>query len=223
VKQALVIVAHPDDEVVGIGGTILKLQKEYGYKVHVEFMTTAKHNTKWVDVQAVSKKLGTTWMCPHPTGDNNLFHPLTLDGEPISNLVDYIEPILKERKPEIVFTHHIGDLNQDHRAVAEAVLIATRPYPGQYVKKLYTFDTPCSTVWGFGEFKRFEPNVFMDIDAYSKIKIEALEIYKEEIKDLDYTHPRSLHSIQIKNFADGAKVGLKNVETFRLLRSIGSL
>jgi len=219
----MVIVAHPDDEVLGVGGTILKLQEEYGYDVLVEFMTTTRPNLKWDQVDRASKILGTIWDRPNCESTGEVFYPLTLDSEPITNLVDYIEPIIMDVRPDLVFTHHIGDLNQDHRAVSEAVLIATRPYPEQPVKKLYTFNTPSSTEWSFGEFKRFEPNVFIDISKYGKIKAEALEVYEEEIKNLKFPHPRSLQGLDFQHLAKGAEIGLKGVETFRLIRSIDIL
>jgi len=222
-KKALIIVAHPDDEVIGVGGTILKLREEYGYDVHIEFMTTKKFDKKWESVEAVSEILETSYNVPSWSTYGELLYPLTLDGEPITNLVDYIEPIIKEHNPEVIFTHHIGDLNQDHRAVAEAVMIATRPYPGQVVKRLYSFDTASSTEWSFGEFNKFEPNVFMDISIYVNIKHKALEIYKEEIKDLEFPHPRSIESIEMNNKLKGSVVGLSSVETFRLIRSIDLL
>lgn len=222
-KVALVVVAHPDDEVLGMGGTILKLQKELGYKVHVVFMTTTKPNKKWDYVEKVSKILGTSWRRPYYSGTGDIFSPLRLDGEPISNLVSYIEEAIEELKPEVLFTHHSGDNHQDHRAVAEAVMIATRTYPGQVVKRVYTFDTPSSTEWGFGEFKSFEPNVFIDVSDYFSMKTKALSIYKEEIVDLDKSHARSIENVEMSNRVKGSVVGLNRAETFRLIRSINVL
>jgi len=222
-KTALVVVAHPDDEVLGVGGTILKLQEEFGYDVLVEFLTTTKPDKKWDQVDRASKILGTIWDRPNFESTGEVFYPLTLDSEPITNLVDYIEPIIMDVRPDIVFTHHIGDLNQDHRAVSEAVLIATRPYPDQPVKKLYTFDTPSSTEWSFGEFQKFEPNVFIDITDYFNIKLKALMMYEEEIKDLKFPHPRSLEALTMNSKLKGSVVGLEKSETFRLIRSIDIL
>lgn len=218
-KSVLVIVAHPDDEVIGLGGTILKLQKEYGYKVHVEFMTYDYHPTKWKYALEVSKIIGTTLNFPVAKD----FKPLNLNSVPISNLVDHINKALDFIKPDIVFTHHSGDLNQDHRAVSEAVLIATRPYPGQTVKRVYTFDTVSSTEWSFGEFSKFEPNVFIDISKYLSIKRKSLEVYKEEIKNLKFPHPRSIEGIEFNNKVKGSVVGLNSAETFRLVRSVDIL
>ena len=222
-KTALVIVAHPDDEVIGVGGTILKLQKEYGYEVRVEFMTSTEQNKKWDQAAEVSEILNVEIDRPPYSGTDDYFEPLELDGKPIANLVEYIEDLIETHEPELVFTHHAGDLNQDHRAIGEAVLIATRPYPGQTVKKLYTFDTASSTEWGFGEFNKFEPNVFIDISDYFNIKLKALMMYEKEIRDLEFPHPRSLEALKASSIMKGSVVGLNKAETFKLVRSIDAL
>jgi len=224
-KKALVIVAHPDDEVIGVGGTILKLQKEYNYEVRVEFLTTSdkRYTPKWDYVNKVSKILGTTWDHPTYRAIGASFKPLNLDTEPISELVDHIESVIEYIEPEIVFTHHIGDINQDHRAVSEAVLIATRPYPGQKVKKVYTFNTLSSTEWSFGLFPKFEPNVFLDISDYIIKKREAMMVYKEEILNNLNNHPRSIENIERTSKQKASIVGLDNVETFHLVRSFDLL
>lgn len=222
-KTALVIVAHPDDEVLGIGGTILKLQKEYGYDVHIAFMTSTKPHKKWEYAEEVSALLNTTCCMPPYSTFGEALTPLTLDGEPIAKLVDYVEDLLDFHEPELVFTHHSGDLNQDHRAVGEAVLIATRPFPGQLVKKVYTFDTASSTEWAFGEFPKFEPNTYIDITEYFNIKLKALMIYEEEIRDREFPHPRSIESLTANSKLKGSVVGVNRAETFRMVRSIDVL
>ena len=222
-KLALIIVAHPDDEVIGVGGTILKLQKEYGYEVRVEFMTTTKQNKKWDQAAEVSEILNVEIDRPHYSGTGEAFTPLELDGEPITNIIEHIEDLLETYEPEIVFTHHIGDLNQDHRIVSEAVLVATRPFPGQPVKKVYTFDTASSTEWSFGEFPKFEPNVFIDITEYFNIKMKALMIYEEEIRDQEFPHPRSIEALTASSKLKGSVAGVNRAETFRLVRSIDAL
>jgi len=222
-KTALVIVAHPDDEVIGVGGTILKLQKEYGYEVRVEFMTTSKQNKKWDQAAEVSEILGVEIDRPHFSGTGEAYTPLELDGELITDLAGRVEGMIEVFEPELIFTHHIGDLNQDHRAVGEAVLIATRPFPGQPVKKVYTFDTASSTEWSFGEFPKFEPNVFIDITEYFNTKLKALMMYEEEIRDLEFPHPRSIEALTANSKLKGSVVGVHYAETFRMVRSINAL
>lgn len=219
-KTALIIVAHPDDEVIGVGGTILKLQKEYGYTVYVHVIGYAPHNTKWESLKRSSEILGFI-----NDVNNKMFspEPNRMDELGITTLVGYVTNLINRIKPEIVFTHHNGDTHQDHRAVSEAVLIATRPFPSQIVKKLYTFETAQTSSWSFGEFKNFEPNVYLDITRYFDTKVKALCAYSEEIALLDPRHPRSPSGIENTDAYMGFRVGLGKVESFKLVRSIDIL
>ena len=221
-SKVLFIVAHPDDEVIGCGGTILKLSKDN--EVFVEYMTcTRTDDDKWARANMSCKRLNAKMGRPSYSLHGEDMHPLHLDGTNIANLVEYIEDLLEDMEPTTVFTHHIGDLNQDHRAVAEAVLIATRPHPDQCVKTLYTFDTASSTEWAFGEFPKFEPNTYIDITEYFNIKLKALMIYEEDVRDMEFPHPRSIESLTANSKLKGSVVGVNRAETFRMVRSIDVL
>lgn len=219
-KTALILVAHPDDEVIGVGGTILKLQKEYGYNVFVNVMSYSPSVTKWESFCKSSQILNFQYDYPF---DKENFIPNQLDKLGANTIAIYISEIIDRIKPEIVFTHHSGDLHQDHRAVFEATLIATRSYPEQIVKKVFTFETLSSTDWAFGQFNKFEPNVYLDISEYYNEKLEAIRAYGEEIISLKNNHTRSIQGIQNKDTLNGFKVGLKKVECFNLIRSIDML
>ncbi len=219
-KTALILVAHPDDEVIGIGGTILKLQKEYGYDVFVNVMSYSPNESKWESFCKSSQILNFQYDYPFYKED---FIPNQLDKLGANIIADYVSEIIGRVKPEIIFTHHSGDLHQDHRSVFEATLIATRTFPGQLVKKLFTFETLSSTDWSFGQFNKFEPNIYLNISEYYNKKLEAIKVYEEEIILLENNHTRSIQGIQNKDTLNGFRVGLDKVECFHLIRSIDIL
>jgi LmbE family N-acetylglucosaminyl deacetylase len=142
-----------------------------------------------------------------------------LDTIPVSDVAAAVEAIVKSRVPDVVYTHFPGDLNRDHRIVAEATMIACRPYASS-VRELLFFETPSSTEWGaIGVPPAFTPNVFVDISATLDQKISAMACYTEEVRD--YPHPRSLESLRVRARAWGSQVGCEAAEAFvaaRILR-----
>lgn len=135
---------------------------------------------------------------------------------PIARMV---EDKLRAVHPEVVYTHWPYDLNQDHRMVAQAALVATRPQPEQGVKAVYAFEVPSSTEWGFvGACQHFSPNVFVDIWGYWGRKWEAVERYGSEHRD--YPHPRSGAALHARARYWGSVAGVELAEAFVLLREI---
>jgi LmbE family N-acetylglucosaminyl deacetylase len=143
------------------------------------------------------------------------FPTTQLDTLPMRELAKAIEETVKSVKPEIVYTHFGGDVNQDHRAIFEATLIALRF--NRSVKKLFCYETLSSTE--FGPIK-FESNHYVDISKTLKTKIEAMKGYRKELKA--YPHPRSLAGIRLAAKSRGLFMGVKAAEAFRLIRSFES-
>lgn len=130
-----------------------------------------------------------------------------------------IEEIKSKIKPEIIFTHHFGDMNVDHQIVHRAVLTATRPMQDECVREIYSFEVPSSTEWNsFERNNVFVPNVFVDVTKTIDLKVEAMACYKSELRD--YPHPRSLRHIKELAVVNGTKVGLPYSENFCLVRSV---
>ncbi|MCG8375255.1 MAG: PIG-L family deacetylase, partial [Chlorobiales bacterium] len=122
-------------------------------------------------------------------------------------------------QPQVIYTHHAGDLNIDHVLTHRAVLTAVRPIVGCPVKDLYTFEVASSTEWAFQQFKPvFTPNTFTDISQTIEEKISAMECYESETRI--FPHPRSAESLRIQARRWGAVVGLEYAEAFELIRSI---
>jgi LmbE family N-acetylglucosaminyl deacetylase len=130
-----------------------------------------------------------------------------------------IEPIIDEFQPTIVYTHHGGDLNVDHRIVHQAVLTACRPQPNACVKKILSFEVNSSTEWASTSMSSpFLPNYFIDISQYQGGKQQLLERYQQEMKH--YPHTRSVEAISYLNKVRGSAMGIESAEAFMLIRAI---
>jgi LmbE family N-acetylglucosaminyl deacetylase len=140
------------------------------------------------------------------------------DTVSLLDIVKAIEKVKKEINPNIVFTHHCGDLNIDHRITFNAVLTAFRPLKEETVKEIYSFEVPSSTEWNVSSSTCFVPNYFIDVSGSFKTKIRAMKEYKSEIRD--FPHPRSPEAIKINAKRRGLQVGLELSEAFEIVRLI---
>lgn len=225
--KILVIAAHPDDEVLGCGGTIAKLAKQ-GNDVHVlilgEGVTSRddKRNRagRVEDIQQLKRQaekahrlLGIKKTFLYDFPDNRF------DTVSLLDIVKTIEKVKKGTMPEIVFTHHRGDLNIDHQITFKAVLTAFRPVKGERVRGIYSFEVPSSTEWNAPSLSDyFMPNYFSDISKTLAQKIRAVKEYKSEIRA--FPHPRSVESVQVYAKRWGIQVGLSAAEAFEIVRII---
>ena len=182
-KNLVVFAAHPDDEVLGCGGTIKRLSKKFN--VIVVFFTTGitsrslKNEKKEInklkqDCINSNKILGTKKTVFFELKDNQL------DSYPRLFIIKKIENILKIYKPEIVFTHYYEDLNIDHQIVSYSTITACRPVNSKFLKKILFFETLSSTEWSIK--RTFQPNYYYDIENFLSFKIKAMKMYKSEIQ-----------------------------------------
>lgn len=224
--QILVIAAHPDDEVLGCGGTIARLSGE-GHQVLIAILgegLTSRYRHRGesdpAEVKAlracshrVAEMLGVREIFTYNLPDNRF------DTVPLLEVTKIVEDLLARISPTVIYTHHGGDLNIDHQVVHRAVLTATRPVPGQSVREIYAFEIPSSTEWAFqhGE-PTFRPNVFEDIRDTLEIKIQALRCYESEARP--FPHPRSPEALEAIARRWGSVVGCPAAEAFELIRAI---
>jgi len=122
-------------------------------------------------------------------------------------------------QPEVIYTHHGGDLNVDHRVIYHAVLTATRPVQGSPVREIYAFEVASSTEWAFQRIEpTFRPNVFVDVAGTIEAKIAAMECYESEARK--FPHPRSPEALRAIAIRWGSVAGCEAAEAFELIRSV---
>lgn len=226
-KQVLVIAAHPDDEVLGCGGTIAR-HADIGDQVQVLIVAegaTSRQNhrdrcqanseisTLAKAAQAAGTIIGATGVELLNLPDNRLDSLERLD------LIKKIEERLDFYLPEIIYVHHSGDVNIDHRLLHEAVVTACRPVPDHPVRCLLSFEVASSTEWQPpGSGPAFQPNWFVDISAQWERKRQALEAYSSEMRS--WPHARSIDAVEHLARWRGAQIGVQAAEAFCLLRQL---
>ena len=142
-----------------------------------------------------------------------------LDTVPLLDVVKIVESLVERLQPEVIYTHHAGDLNVDHGVIHRAVLTATRPVTGQPVREIYAFEVASSTEWAFQRIEpAFRPNVFVDITRTIEAKIAAMECYETEARK--FPHPRSPEALRALATRWGSVVGCAAAEAFELVRSV---
>lgn len=224
-KKVLVIAAHPDDEVLGMGGTIAKLSNE-GKEVHLLIVTDGS-SSQYRDAtnleEIIDSKKKETQKAAELIGIKMITYgelpDMKLDVTPHITLNKIIEQAIDRIKPDTVFTHFWGDVNKDHQAVYESTLVAVRPLDGQVVKELYCYSVPSSTEWNpCKPDTMFMPNTYVEIEEYKEKKYEAMLAYSTELRE--YPHPRSVEHLKQLDIAIGLQVGMKASESFICLRKL---
>lgn len=222
--SVLVISAHPDDEVLGCGGTIARLARE-GREVYIailgEGLTSRKAAREDADPEAIAGLADTARTVARNLGAKNLFlrslPDNRLDTVPLLEVVKMIEDLVEEVRPEVVYTHHGGDLNVDHSVIFRATLTATRPLKDQVAREIYTYEVPSSTEWAFQRLApRFTPNCFVDIGETIETKLQAMETYDSEART--FPHPRSPQSLRAIARRWGSVAGMHFAEAFEIVR-----
>jgi len=225
-ERILIVAAHPDDEVFGLGGTIARLAGE-GHAIHVLILADGE-SSRFDSTLPREHDLNRARMSAAETARSILgyqsleverFPDNRLDSVDLLEIVKIVEGAFFDFRPSRVFTHHRGDVNIDHQLAHEAVLAACRPQPDNTLKELIFFEVPSSTEWRPpGSSIHFAPNLFIDISDTLQIKLEALQAYQNELRP--FPHPRSLEAVEALARWRGASAGLRAAEAFFTGRKI---
>ena len=218
-NKVLIIAAHPDDEVLGCGGTIAKHAAK-GDMVHVLFMTNGEGSRDKSDGQEIINRQTMAQNAARILGIDSLtfldFPDNSMDSVTLLNIVKKIEEKIMSFHPKIIYTHHIGDLNVDHQVTHKAVMTACRPLPNFSVEKILSFEVLSSTEWSLSN--SFKPNYFVDISDSLDLKISSMREYITEIQKPP--HARSIEAIEALARNHGSSVGINFAEGFMVIRML---
>lgn len=228
-KRIMVVVAHPDDELLGLGATMHKLISDYNCEVRVvilgEGLTSRadkRHAEQWEkeleihrnNIFEAQKSIGYQSVGIYSLPDNRF------DTVALLDIIKIVEKEKSDFGPEVIFTHHGGDVNIDHQLTFEAVITATRPMEHEGVNTIITFETPSGTEWrAVSDPRHFLPNIFVEISQKNlAAKIKGMESY--EFEKRKYPHPRSPEALTILAQRWGVMTGKEYAEAFCLIRNI---
>ncbi len=228
-KRILIVVAHPDDEILGLGATMKKLISHFNIQTRVVILgegitsrSDSRDLNKWKDdllihkenIDKARKEIGYHSVNSYDFPDNRF------DTVALLDIIKVIENEKLLFKPDIIFTHHCGDVNIDHQRTFEAVLTACRPVVNESTKTIICFETPSGTEWRSpSDPRHFLPNLFVSV-SFDNInsKIAAMESY--EFEKRVFPHPRSPEALRIQAERWGIVVGVKYAEAFQVIRNI---
>jgi LmbE family N-acetylglucosaminyl deacetylase len=212
-RSVLVVAAHPDDELLGCGGTVA-LHARAGDRVTSVIVCEGEslrygpggvgqsdHTKRAADVLGVQDVRALA------------FPDQKLDTFTLTEIIKPLEHVVRETRPEIVYCQYGGDANRDHEILFRALLIATRPTES-FLRAVYAFDTASSTEWGYP--RTFVPDTWVEISATLETKIEAMACYESEVRP--YPHPRSLDALRHRARAWGNQACMDAAEVFMTVR-----
>lgn len=224
-KTVLVVAAHPDDEILGVGATAARHAAE-GDQVYAiilgEGQTSRGTHREDISKEVVEELHKNTLESAKAIGFQEVFFAdfpdNRFDEVDLLDIVKAVEQKIRELKPQIIYTHYSGDLNVDHQYTARAVLTATRPIGDYCVEEIYAFETLSSSEWNFDYSAQsaFCPNVFVDVTDFYDKKEQAMSCYVSEL--CEFPHPRSLMGMDALSKMRGMAAGMERAEAFMLVR-----
>jgi LmbE family N-acetylglucosaminyl deacetylase len=216
--KILVFAPHPDDEVLGVGGTLLR-EKANGSEIGWVIATNMKTEDGWSADQIRNRANEVNqvkiFFSFNETFELN-FSATKLDQIPKFDLIAAVSGVIKSFKPEKIFVPHKSDIHSDHRALFDAVISSSKWFRHPYIKTILAYETLSETDFNVDLNNSFRPNVFVNIEPYLMDKLKAISIYSSEIGD--HPFPRSFKSIEALATLRGSAAGFKAAEAFELLR-----
>ena len=224
-RNVMVFAAHPDDELLGLGGTVRRLSNEgviVRAVIMAEGITSRSETREQADKNELSVLKENAIRAASLVGYKSIdfcgFPDNRMDQIDLLDIIKVVSKYVELYRPDVIFTHHHGDLNIDHRITCEAVLTACRPVGEYCVRRIYAFETPSSSEWNYNYSKPFCPNVYCDVTGTFDAKINGMACYESE--SATYPHPRSPESLRALAQYRGSNVGVGLAEAFMLLREI---
>ena len=219
-SKILVVAPHPDDEILGVGGTLLRRKFE-GCEIAWLVVTSLK-GTGIVNGDSIALRAAELKEVAKAFNFDNVFElnfPATkLDQVAMADLISEISKVFKAFNPEEVFIPHFSDIHTDHRVVFDAAASCVKWFRYPSIKRVLSYETLSETEFGLGSNKPFSPNVYINIEPYLEAKISAMHIYASELGKFPF--PRSDEAIRALAILRGATAGFKAAEAFELLREI---
>ncbi|MFJ1340583.1 PIG-L deacetylase family protein [Pseudomonas caricapapayae] len=220
-KTILVVAAHSDDEALGCAGTLARHVAE-GDTVHAVFLADGVSSRESYNPEELNQRMKATEQARKILGIHSLEYlnlpDNKLDSLPLIDIIQPLEKVIASIDPQVIYTHHNGDLNVDHRLTHQAVLTACRPLPNSRVKEILTFEVMSSTEWNSPNHLPFLPNLFVDISKYLDEKIGALQAYALEMRNSP--HSRSIEHLRSLAQHRGHCIGVEAAEAFMVIRIV---
>ena len=220
--KSLVIAPHPDDELLGLGGTLLK-KKDQGNVIGWLIMTTMDEKNGWnkdqIDTRSQEINSVRIGLGINNTKLYQLNFPTTkLDQIPISKIISKVKYVFNEFEPDEIFIPHFGDIHTDHKITFEIAASCSKWFRNKSIKRIYSYETISETEYNIKPNNNFNPNYFIDITQYMEEKLRLVNIYKSEIQKCPF--PRSNEVIMALATYRGSQAGCRYAESLNLVKGI---
>jgi len=217
--KSLVISPHPDDEVLGAGGTLFKRKKLKKNLLYWIIVTRLKPS---IDKKKILKRNNEIKKISKLFGFKKVFqlnfNTTELDNSSKKKLIQYFSDIFNQIKPNELFVPHFSDVHSDHKIVSEVISSSTKNFRFPYIKKILAYEVLSETDYNLNRKQIFFPNYYEDITKFLTKKKNAMKIYKSEIKKFPF--PRSIKTIDALARLRGSQIGKNAAESFEILREI---
>lgn len=222
--SVLCVAAHPDDEVLGVGGTLAR-HAAAGDDVHICILSdgvTSRYDESEAAEAEIERRRGRAERAAAVLGATVSFHAFpdnSFDTVPLLDIVQTVEGEIADHAPDTVYTHHHGDLNVDHELACRATTTATRPLEETPVERVLAFETLSATEWSVPSAETaFQPQHFVTVSEQLETKLDALRVYEDELTEPP--HPRTVDTVRRNARVWGAKVGVDAAEPFEVIREV---
>tara|TARA_Y100000739_G_C20547232_1_gene436459 strand:+ start:539 stop:1201 length:663 start_codon:yes stop_codon:yes gene_type:complete len=218
--KTLVIAPHADDEILGVGGTLLKRKSE-GHELGWLIVTKPNNLVNWTDLKVQNREKEIENIKNNIPFDKLYqldYFATELDQKPFSNIVNDFTSIINSFEPQEIFVPHFGDVHSDHEIVHKAAISSSKSFRNKNIKRILAYETISETEYGLDRSKIFSPNLYVDISEFIARKLELLNIYKSEINNFPF--PRSKTALLSLARFRGSSCNCEAAEAFEILKLI---